>query len=140
MFFDVHNHLCQYKDPEQIVKESKQADIEIFAVSMSLKDCRKTIELGKKHEMVHPFLGLHPMHVAGKKFKHEFLQQFEKLLEQHQDEIRGIGEIGLDKYFFKEKNFERQVEVFEFMLKKAEEKNLGITIHGKDAEQEVFQI
>ncbi|MHA1146209.1 MAG: TatD family hydrolase [Candidatus Helarchaeota archaeon] len=139
MYFDVHNHLCQYKNPEEIIMQSKSIGVTIFAVSMSLKDCLRTLQLAGAHANVRAFLGFHPMHVAGKKFRMEFLEKVDALLEKQIHQVAGIGEIGLDKYFFKEKNFDRQLKVFDFFLNKAEELRLGVTIHGKDAEREVFQ-
>lgn len=138
-FFDVHNHLNQYEDPEKIIAESQKRDIVIFAVSMSLKNCRKNIQLARAHDSVYAMIGLHPVHVGGKKFKFEHLPQARSLLDQNleQGQVIGIGEIGLDLYFEK-KNFERQLMVFQYFLDRAEEFNLGITIHGKNAEKEVF--
>ena len=105
---------------------------------MTYKQCLKTLKLSI-HDNVFAFLGIHPVHVCGKKFRKEHLDLIEALLKGNRNRINGIGEIGLDKYFSL-KNFQLQEEVFNFFLKIAEKYKLGVTIHGKNAEFEVFEI
>ena len=53
--------------------------------------------------------------------------------------VVAIGEIGLDYYWTKE-NKERQIYVFEEMLKIAKESNLPVIVHNRDATKDIYEL
>ncbi|MFX1449254.1 MAG: TatD family hydrolase [Promethearchaeota archaeon] len=140
-YFDVHCHLAIYPDIKKIVMNAKNSNISIIAVSMDLNDNKKTISLAEKYENVFPMLALHPFSPISKSAPNlGDAKLVATLIEENIKNIAGIGEIGLDRYFLKDKQaYEVQMEVFKFFLDLAETYDLGISVHGKNAERIVFK-
>ncbi|MHA1377020.1 MAG: TatD family hydrolase [Candidatus Helarchaeota archaeon] len=139
-YFDVHCHLAIYSNISKIVTRAKNYKITIIAVSMDLVDNKKTLELAEKYDNVHAMLALHPFSPISRNSPNlKDAKKVAKLIENNVDRIVGIGEIGLDHYYLKEERFYPiQNEVFTLFLEIAEKYNLGISVHGKNAEREVF--
>ncbi|NVM01953.1 MAG: TatD family hydrolase [Candidatus Helarchaeota archaeon] len=140
-YFDVHCHLAIYPNIKKIIKSSEKLSISIIAVSMDLIDNRKTLALAEEYENVFPMLALHPFSPISRSAPNlEDAKLVATLIEENLDKIVGVGEIGLDHYFLKDKSsYAIQNEVFNYFLDLAEKYQLGITVHGKNAEIEVFE-
>lgn len=140
-YFDVHCHLVLYPNIKKIIIDAKELAISIIAVSMDLSENKKTLELAENYENVFPMLGLHPFSPISRSAPNmEDAKKVAALIEDNLEKIVGIGEIGLDHYFLKDKSrFNIQEEVFNFFLDLAEKHHLGISVHGKDAEKDIFK-
>jgi len=139
-YFDVHCHLVLYPNIPKIIKIAKNSEISIIAVSMDLYDNDKSIKLAEKYDNVYAMVALHPFSPISKSSPNlEDAKKVSIIIEENIDKIVGIGEIGLDHYFLKDKSlYSVQNEVFDFFLDIAEKHNLGISVHGKNAEIDVF--
>jgi len=91
--YDAHIHLSdlEYEDDiTRILNSMKKIHIKACCVSMDYTSSKKTLELGKKSDLVFPFIGVHP-----EKAQDNVQLKFE-LINKNKETISGIGEIGLD--------------------------------------------
>ncbi len=88
--FDSHIHLSDpeyISDMEFILKEMEYLKIKACCVSMNYKNSLQTLELGKKSDLVLPFIGIHP------ECANDELENMTNLIEENHNNIFGIGEI-----------------------------------------------
>lgn len=138
--FDTHCHIYdeQFKnDLENIIKKAKDNKVTYFMVpGDNLVDSRKASELSKQYDFVFAQVGFHPSEIGGDM---EIMMEEIKLLAQHNNKIRAIGEIGLDYHYpnydadLQKKWFIRQIEL-------ANELRLPIVIHSRDAFEDTLNI
>jgi TatD DNase family protein len=131
---DAHIHLS---DPEytghidELVADAKNAGVvAMVSNAMDLATSIEALRLAEKHsELVHAALGIHPWNVNVLK-PNEIEDTLNLISEQHQkNAVSAIGEIGLDcKY---EKIWNKQLMVFDKMLRHAEKLNLPVIIHSR---------
>lgn len=84
-----------------------------------------------------PMLGLHPCHVSAN-FESE-LAGIRRAIDQHTADIFAIGEIGIDLYWDKS-TLPYQQEAFRAQIGWAKELGLPISIHCREAFDEVFEV
>ena len=138
MFIDTHCHLSieDYDDIDQVIKDNREAGIEKIIISGCTKDSIiESLELSKKYEDVFLTIGYHPSEV--KDISMEDIMVLEEQLKE--DKVVGVGEIGLDYHYGKE-DIEEQKELFRTQLKLAEEYNLPVVIHSRDATNDTINI
>ncbi|NHI93875.1 MAG: TatD family deoxyribonuclease [Candidatus Lokiarchaeota archaeon] len=138
MYFDVHCHLVQYPNIKEIIAEAKENQIKILSVSMNLQDNIKNLEL-LDEKQVGIMFGIHPMITGTRKFKHQMHEEVVELINHHKSKIAGIGEIGLDRSMHP-KFFEKQENYFKKYLELAQDLKLGVTLHGRRAQPQLFAI
>ena len=140
MFFDTHCHLSTFKDiPSTIAKAKAHSVKYILAVSMYYQDNWTVLKLAKEYTEVIPALGIHPIEAANLTNMEEKLEIINALLLENK--IRIIGEIGLDRYFIKEKQlWEKQERLLKYFLNLAANNKFVVNLHGKDAEKELFDL
>ena len=81
------------------------------------------------------FVGIHP------KYSSSNLNEFDSFFSKNIASINGVGEIGLDKtYVERGVDFDTQITTFKHKLKLAEQHQLPVSIHSRDATQEVLDI
>lgn len=96
----------------------------------------KTIELSRKYEKIYSAIGIHPVDYL--ELDENVYNKIKKKASSNQ-KIVAIGEIGLDYYWLPEKK-EEQKMVFEKQLNLAEELNLPVIIHCRDAYDDCLAI
>ncbi len=138
MFIDTHCHLSKedYDDIDLVIKENRENGISKIVISGCTKDtiC-ESILLSKKYPEVYVTIGYHPSEVSYVDYS-----LLEKLRIQLQEKkVVGIGEIGLDYHYGKDDR-EKQIILFEEQLKIAEEVNLPVVIHSRDATEDTINI
>lgn len=135
---DAHIHLSDgefEQDMPHILTAMEKMRIRACCVSMDLQSSLLTLALGKKSDLVLPFLGIHPEKASSD------LKGVEDLIIENASDISGIGEIGLDRtYVSDEDGFKRQVHVFEKMLSLAEGLRKPVSIHSRRTLDEIFGI
>ncbi|MCS7140462.1 MAG: TatD family hydrolase [Candidatus Nezhaarchaeota archaeon] len=131
MYFDAHCHLHEFSEGE--VKDFK--DFVIVAVSDDLESSIKTIELAKRYLNVLPCVGIHPWVVGETPLSH--INEVEKLISRY--EVKGIGEVGLDRRFVPQ-TFSKQLKFFEKFVKLSVDYGLPINIHAVDAWFDVHEM
>jgi TatD DNase family protein len=135
---DSHIHLSDPvydSDIPNIVNYMKKMKLKACCVSEDLTTSKKTLELASKHNLILPFIGIHP----GK--SHENLEPIEELINQNSKFISGIGEIGLDStYVSSDEEFQQQITIFQDQLTLAEKLNKPISIHSRKTLDKIFEI
>ncbi len=131
MYIDTHCHLSRedFDDIDKVIEENKNASVDKIVVSgCSRESIDEVMNLKDKYDMVYVTIGYHPEY-ADTVTKYD-LDYLKSLLSEKK--IVGIGEIGLDYHYTKE-NKDKQIWLFEEQLKIAEEFNLPVVIHSRDA-------
>ena len=131
MYIDTHCHLSRedYDDIDKVIEENKNANIDKIVVSgCSRESIEEVMDLKDKYDMVYVTIGYHPEYADT--VTESDLDYLKSLLGEKK--VVGIGEIGLDYHYTKE-NKDKQIWLFEEQLKIAEEFNLPVVIHSRDA-------
>ena len=137
--FDTHAHL---QDPwigddlPEVLDRARAAGVErLVTIGCSLEDSRNALAVAEKHENVWATLGVHP-HDA-KDWNEATAEEFRRLAES--ERVVAIGEIGLDFY----RNLSPhpdQYRAFEAQLALADELEMPVVIHSRDAHEETYNI
>ena len=134
--FETHAHL-DFKDfnqdRDELLRKCFQNGIErIINVGVDAETSLRSIELAKKYERIFASVGFHP-HDA-EKYNRKVLLDLTK-----NKNVVAIGEIGLD-YFRNLSPRNIQKTVFAEQILIAEELNLPIIVHDRDAHEDCFEI
>ena len=143
--FDTHSHYNDEKfdkDREQIIKETYEAGITKFVCAgYNIESSQKAIELSQKYEFIYSICGISPNDIP--QSDQELWKDIEKITkiikENKTNKLVAIGEIGLDYYWNKE-NKELQTEAFIKQIDLANELNLPIVIHSRDASVDTINV
>lgn len=131
MYIDTHCHLSRedYDDIDKVIEENKNALVEKIVVSgCSRESIEEVMDLKDRYDMVYVTIGYHPEYADT--VTESDLDYLKSLLGEKK--VVGIGEIGLDYHYTKD-NKDKQIWLFEEQLKIAEEFNLPVVIHSRDA-------
>lgn len=138
--FDSHAHYDDEKfdlDRDKVIQEIHGSGVErIISAGYSLEGSKKAIELAKKYEFIYATCGISPNDIDGMKL--DDLQEIYDLAKEN-EKIVAIGEIGLDYYWNKE-NKEEQKNFFIKQIEIANELNLPIVIHTREAIMDTIDI
>jgi len=136
--YDAHIHLSdtEYEhDIPLILNCMKRLCIKACCVSMDYTSSKKTLELGKKSEYILPFIGVHPEKAQ------DGVESTFKLIDENNETISGIGEIGLDTtYTNSDEEFQKQEEVFKTQLSYAEKFGKPVSIHSRKTLDQILEI
>lgn len=140
---DSHCHLEQKdydKDRDEFIKSLKKELKAVVTSCAHPKDIDLTLEIARKHKnFVFACIGLHPEYI--KELKESELGNIIEKIRQHKNDIVGIGEVGLDFNWVKEKEWqEKQRELFVEMISLAKEIRKPLVIHSRNAYEEVIRI
>ena len=140
---DCHCHLEQKeynKDREQIIKECKKELKALITCSAHPKNIKLTLELAKKYQgFIFCTIGIHPTYI--KEINNEKIDRAIQEIRKNQHNIVAIGEIGLDYFWIKEEKWrEKQRNLFKKLIKLAQELNLPLVIHSRNAAEETIEI
>lgn len=144
-FFDTHAHYNDEKfdeDREQIIQETYKSGISKFVVAgYNIESSKKAIELSNKYEFMYSICGISPNDVPQSEEElWKDIEEISKIIKQNNNKkLVAIGEIGLD-YYWKKENKELQKQTFIAQIKLANELNLPIVIHSRDASVDMIQI
>ena len=136
MYIDTHCHLSRedYGDIDKVIEENKNANIDKIVVSgCSRESIEEVMDLKDRYDMVYVTIGYHPEYADT--VSQSDLDYLKSLLGEKK--IIGIGEIGLDYHYTKDTK-DKQIWLFEEQLKIAEEFNLPVVIHSRDATQDTI--
>ena len=137
---DVHCHMV-YEGLDEIkekVLEEAKKKMDAVVTCGYPKDWEKNLELTKKFPgFVFLTIGLHPIDI--KEMTDKQVQDYFDVIRSHAEEIVAVGEIGLEKKWFKEESdLIRFKEVFIQGLELAKEIDKPVVLHLRKAEQEGF--
>lgn len=141
-YIDAHSHPhdVKYEGRTDFLETLKSDGGATIATGTDYELSRQAIELSKKYDNIWATIGIHPADNHVEVFDEN---KFDELLELGAGKVVGIGECGLD-YFYFDKRFlgedrqekinlekERQREVFIKQVEYALKKDLPIVIHGR---------
>lgn len=140
-YIDCHSHPHDKKfleagvDQDQMMRELLEDGGATIAIGTDYTETRKAIEFAKKYQNCWATIGIHPADNHAEIFDEG---KFEELLRLGESKVVGIGECGLDYYYFGklseeeiEKQKTRQREVFISQIKFALKHNLPLVLHGR---------
>ncbi len=137
---DTHTHIEDpVFDPDRkavLLRAEKKGVIALAAVSETLEDAKKILELNAAHPQILPALGLYPTILD--------IEQSEKMIElirNNHSRIAAIGEVGLDYWKVKEEhNRAVQKEIFKSYIDLSLELDLPLNIHSRSAGRHVIDL
>jgi len=137
---DTHAHIYLEAfegEVDQIVSKAREAQVEsIYLPNIDVDTIPRMLQLEASYPgCFYPMMGLHP----GSVFK-DYSKQL-KIIENWLDQrpFSAIGEIGIDLYWDTTYHKEQQ-EAFAIQLKWAQDRNMPVVIHSRDAFDEIFRI
>lgn len=135
---DTHTHINMIEgiSIDEVVKNAIEDGVtKLIVPSAYPKDIDEVMSLVEKYPPVYGMLGVHPTEV--KDWSDDLIYKI-KEYSKH-PKIIAIGEIGLDYYWDKSFN-DLQKEVFIKQIKLANELNLPISIHDREAHKDTYDI
>ena len=144
-FFDSHSHYNDEKfneDREKIIKDTFESGITKFVCAgYNIPSSLFSLELSKKYEYIYSICGISPNDVP--QSEQELWKSIDEIIqivkEKNSKKLVAIGEIGLDYYWNKE-NSDLQKQAFIKQIELANEMNLPIVIHSRDASVDTIDI
>jgi TatD DNase family protein len=142
-FVDAHVHLSDEEyvgHIDEVLAEAKESNVvALVSNSMDLKTCIGTLQLAEQHPgMVYAALGVHPWTAKGLN-EDEFHQVLELISRQKGNEaLVAVGEIGLDSKYME--IWDKQVKVFDSMLRLAEKLGLPAIIHSRGTTAQIVDM
>ncbi len=134
MLIDTHCHLnfnSFNTDLEEVIKRARIAGIVRMVVpAIDLSTCDEVLDLGQQFKEIFPAIGIHPND------SNDFiLRDIDRLFQMVQNsKVVAVGEIGLDAYH-QDVAIKQQMISFEAQLDIANELDLPVLIHNRDADE-----
>ena len=139
VLFDTHTHLNaeQFSGQEATYIERAQAeDVKYLAVvGFDYPTIERTLALSKEYPTIVSAIGWHPTEAG------TYNATVERYLEEHLEleRVKCLGEIGLD-YYWDTAPRDVQLEVFRRQIAIAKSHGLPITIHNREATEDVYRV
>ncbi len=131
-----HANMLKQTDIVSAISAAQSEKIITIVPASSCDDLQEVSDFVQKYDDVYGYLGVFPEEV--KNFTDSTLNLMENLIKSN-DKIIGIGEIGLDYYW--DKSFkELQKEVFIKQIDFANQMNLPLNIHSREAHLDTLEI
>jgi TatD DNase family protein len=141
ILLDSHCHLNDptiYSRRQQIVKDANNVGVTYFlCVGWDLESSKKAVEIAHEFPGAYAAVGFHPENLEGVNLS--ALEEIKALAKD--TKVKAIGEIGLDYHWYKDKDIqEKQKEWFVAQIDLANQLNLPISIHARDASGDCLKI
>lgn len=136
MFVDTHCHIFKsdYDNIDEVLNNASNNNVKYYINNGSDREYNKEVlELVKEYDNMYGALGIHPETVDDYSLDDiEFIKN-----NLSNEKIVAIGEIGLDYHYTKE-NKDEQIKLLEMQLSLAEEYNLPVIVHSRDATEDTI--
>lgn len=135
---NTHSHVNMLKEHniDEAINNAKQENIITIVPSSTTEDIFEVDKFIQKYKDVYGYVGVYPE--EARNFSEKTLSDMENIVKNN-NKIIGVGEIGLDYYW--DKSFkENQKEVFIKQIEFANEMNLPINVHSREAHQDTLEI
>ncbi len=133
--FDTHAHYDDKafdEDRYELLDAMAKNDVKyIINQGTDVETSKFSISLAEKYDYVYAAVGIHPEEI----YKEESVTEIKKLIPH--EKIVAIGEIGLD-YHYDNTNKEDQLKYFIDQLNLANEVNLPVVVHSRDAQKDTL--
>ena len=124
-------------DPQELIDAAAKADVHtLICVGCSLHDSQMALALAQKYPHCWASMGIHP-HEAKDHLEPKVHKAFKRLLSQ--PKVVAIGECGLD-YYYSHSPKADQIKLLEFQLGLAEQHNLPVIFHIREAFKDFWPI
>lgn len=136
---DAHAHITdeRFADLNDVIERSTKAGVtKIVCSGYDFLSSENAVNLSKKYPEVFATIGIHPENVEGVDFK-QVRDSFINLAKN--SKVVAVGEIGLDYHWTKE-TICLQKEVFIKQIQLANELNLPLVVHSRDAIGDTIEI
>lgn len=139
-FFETHAHYNDKKyngNLDGILNKCKDVGVDcIVNIGYNKESSKKAIELAKNYEYMYAVIGVHPHDV-----ENDVADDIYKIYDECdiKEKVIAIGEIGLDYAFIKD-NKEKQEKLFIDQINLANELNLPVVIHTREASLDTYNI
>ena len=139
MIINTHSHIYDEAfdaDREEVFKRALEAGVEMLLLPNSdEKTIKPMMEFYEKHpDNVRVMMGLHP-----EETRNDYKDKLKTIEQFVNDDIIGIGEIGLDFYW--DDTFKKeQIEVLSEQLHWAKDLRLPVSIHTRNAFHDMFKV
>lgn len=141
MLIDTHCHLTdeRFADIKEVLRRAALSEVEAVVIpSTNLADAKRA-EILAVQENQYSLAGIHPEEVSEVLDIDREIDELKKIITESR-RVVGIGEIGLDYYWDKEKKTEKkQVELFRRQMKLAVALKIPAAIHMRGAEKEMIK-
>ena len=141
MIFETHAHYDDERfeeDRDALITSMPERGVgTIINVGASIESTKTTLALSEKYPFVYAAVGVHPSDISGLNE-----ETFAWLREQTKKEkVVAVGEIGLDYYWDKEPEVQKQQRYwFAEQMKLAREASLPVIIHSRDAAADTVEV
>lgn len=125
----------EYADEE--LKHIDELNIDVIAVSDDYNSSLKTLNIAKRYSWIIPAVGIHPWVVDAMSIKD--VEKITRLVLERKNEIRVLGEVGLDRKF-KPETYSYQLHVFKVFIDLSVELKAILNIHAAGAWKEVIDL
>ncbi len=141
VYFDSHCHLNDdglYPERKEVVDRALDAGVKsLLVIGYDLPSSRKAVEIANEFPSCYALVGYQPENLEGA--LEGDLDVFRELAKD--EKVVGIGEIGLDYHWYKDpKDHERQKEWFIKQIDLANELELPVSIHAREAIGDTLEI
>ena len=139
MFTDTHCHLSKedYDNIDEVIERAKVNRVNrLIICGCDKKSIIESIEIANQYDNIYLEIGFHPS--EANITTEEDINWLDDLITKNR-KVVAVGEIGLDYHYGKE-NIELQKELFRKQMKLAEELNLPVVIHSRDATEDTINI
>jgi TatD DNase family protein len=124
---DMHCHIDLYKNPYDVIAGCNEHDIYVLSVTTTPKAWDITNKISSANSKIKTALGFHPQ-LANQRYNE--IELFDEILPK----AKYIGEIGLDGSTEYKKSFDKQISIFQHVLKKIKLNGGRImSIHSRNA-------
>ena len=144
-FFDSHSHYNDAKfneDREQLIQDTyKQGITKFVCAGYNIQSSLDSLEMSKKYDFIYSICGISPNDIPQSEQElWNIIDKISQIAEQNNDKkLVAIGEIGLDYYWNKE-NKDLQKQAFIKQIELANQLELPIVIHSRDASVDTIEI
>lgn len=144
--FDTHAHYCDKRFENEFEGGASALLSAVFAngvdkiinVGTNTANSVEAIEMAAKYSGMYAAAGIHPSDVDEEISLDDALAKLRALLDKREEyKIVALGEIGLD-YHWRRDNKEKQAQFFEAQLLLAEEYDIPVIIHDREAHGDTF--
>lgn len=143
--FDSHAHYNDEKfneDREKVISSVKAEGItKLICVGYNVQSSKEAIKIAKEHEFIYSSCGVSPNDIP--QTEEELWKEIDKIKEmlklKYENKLVAVGEIGLDYYWNKE-NVVLQQNAFIEQIKIANDNDLPIIIHTREAVSDTIDI
>ncbi len=139
MFFDTHAHYDDEDfdaDRDAVIASLGENGVSLVVnASSDLPSSKASVSLSEKYPFIYAAVGIHPHEASS--LNESTLSEIRSLTAR--DKVVAIGEIGLD-YFYDHSPREIQKAAFRLQMQLANELDLPVVIHDRDAHEDCMKI